>query len=91
MDQAENSQEGNRSDEPSRSAYYEIRVEGQIDSTWSEWFDGLDVTPQKNGETLIAGLIPDQAVLQGILTKVFNLRLPLVSVKRLQPGSSSQE
>jgi hypothetical protein len=88
LDQADNSQEGNRFDRPSRSAYYEIRVEGQIDSSWSEWFDGLDVTLQKNGETLIAGPIPDQAVLQGILTKVFNLRLPLVSVRRIRPGSS---
>jgi hypothetical protein len=88
LDQADNSQEGNRSDRPSQSAYYEIRVEGQLDSSWSEWFDGLGVTPQKNGGTLIAGPIPDQAVLQGILTKVFNLRLPLVSVRRIQPGSS---
>jgi hypothetical protein len=91
LDQANNSQEGNQPASPSRSAYYEIRVEGQVDSSWSEWFDGLDVTLQKNGETLIAGPIPDQAVLQGILTKVFNLRLPLVSVKRIQPKSSSQE
>ena len=88
MDQADNLQEGNRFDKPPPSTYYEIRVEGQLDSSWSEWFDGLTVRPHENGETLIAGLIPDQAMLQGILTKVFNLRLPLVSVRRVQTGSS---
>jgi hypothetical protein len=88
LDQADNSQEGNHSDKPSQPTYYEIHVEGQLDSSWSEWFDGLQVIPQENGETLITGSIPDQAALQGILTKVFNLRLPLVSLRRIQPGSS---
>ena len=88
MDQADDMQEGKRFDKPSPSNYYEIRVEGQLDSNWSEWFDGLNVTPQENGETLIAGPIPDQAALQSILTKVFNLRLPLVSLRRIQPESS---
>ena len=87
MDQAHSSQEGNRSDKPSQPTYYEIRVDGQLDSSWSEWFDGLQVIPQENGETLITGSIPDQAALQGILTKVFNLRLSLVSLRRTQPGS----
>jgi hypothetical protein len=87
LDQSASSQEGNRSDKPSRSTYYEIRVEGQLDSSWSEWFDGLIVTPEENGQTLIAGSVPDQAALQGLLTKVFNLRLPLVSVRRIQPES----
>lgn len=85
MDRADNSQEGNLSHRPSQSTYYEIRVEGQLDSSWSQWFDGLQVVPQENGETLIAGPVPDQALLQGILTKVFNLRLPLVSLKRIRP------
>jgi hypothetical protein len=83
LDQADKSQEGNRSHRPSQSTSYEIRVEGELDSSWSVWFDGLDVTPQENGETLIAGPVPDQAALQGILTKVFNLRLPLISVRRI--------
>ena len=87
MNQADNPQEGNHSDKPSQPTYYEIRVEGQLDSSWSEWFDGLQVIPQENGETLITGSIPDQAALQGILTKVFNLRLSLVSLRRTQPGS----
>lgn len=88
MHQYANSQDGNQSGKPSQSMYYEIRVEGELDRSWSEWFDGLNVTSQEAGETLIAGSITDQAALRGILTKVFNLRLPLISVRRIQPGSS---
>ena len=88
MDQADNTQDGNQRNKPFQSFYYEIRVDGQLDSSWSEWFGGLKIAQQANGETLIAGPIPDQAVLHGILTKVFNLRLPLLSVRRIQPGSS---
>lgn len=91
MDQVNNSLEGNSSHKPYRSTYYEIRVDGQLDSSWSEWFDGLEITPLENGETLIAGRILDQAVLQGILAKIFNLRLPLVSVMRIPRGSSPPE
>jgi hypothetical protein len=69
-----------------RFIYYEIRIQGQLDSHWSDWFDGLEVTPQENGETVIAGSLPDQAALQGILKKVFDLRLPLLSIRRIAPG-----
>lgn len=85
MDQVDDSQRGTRDNKPLQSTYYEIRIEGQLDRSWSEWFEGLEVTSDENGETLIAGLIPDQAALQGILTKVFNLRLPLLSLRRIQP------
>ncbi len=74
-------------DKSSHFLYYEIRVQGQLDSNWSDWFNGLEVTPQESGETLIAGSLPDQAALQGILTKVFNLRLLLLSVKRIDPAA----
>lgn len=68
------------------STYYEIRVRGQLDSSWSDWFnDGLKVTPQENGETLIAGPVPDQAALQGLLMKIFDLRLMLLSLTRVPP------
>jgi hypothetical protein len=88
LKQSAHSQDTNRSGNPSKSTDYEIRVEGELDRNWSEWFEGLDVTSQENGETLIAGPVTDQAALQGILTKVFNLRLPLISVSRIQPGAS---
>jgi hypothetical protein len=83
LDQADNLQEPYHLSKPTQSIIYEVRVQGQLDSNWSDWFNGLDVTPQENGETLIAGPIQDQAALHGILTKVFNLRLPLLSVRRV--------
>jgi hypothetical protein len=82
-----NAQGLHRANRPSQSIYYEIRVQGQLDSHWSDWFNGLDVRPQENGETVIVGPVPDQAILHGILTKIFNLRLLLISVKRIHTGS----
>jgi hypothetical protein len=63
-----------------RAEYYEIRVRGQLDSHWSGWFEGLTLTPLGNGETLIAGPIQDQAALYGILAKIRDLGLHLLSV-----------
>ena len=62
---------------------YEIRVEGQLDAQWSDWFDGLSVTEVGENETLIKGSVADQAALRGILEKIWNLNLVLVSVHRL--------
>lgn len=59
---------------------YEIRVQGQLDNHWSSWFEWLTLTPLENGETLIAGPIRDQAALHGILAKIRDLGLPLLSV-----------
>lgn len=87
MDQTDNAQGLLRTNKPSQSIYYEIRVQGQLDSHWSDWFNGLEVTPQESGETLIAGHLPDQAALQGILTKIFNLHLVLLSVQRMDAGA----
>jgi hypothetical protein len=60
--------------------YYEIRVRSQLDSHWSAGFEGLTLIPLENGETLIAGPIQDQAALHGILTKIRDLDLHLLSV-----------
>jgi hypothetical protein len=60
--------------------YYEIRVRGLLDNHWSGWFDGLTLTRLGNGETLIAGPIQDQAALHGILAKIRDLGLHLLSV-----------
>ena len=62
---------------------YEIRVQGNLDEQWSDWFDGLSVTEAGDGETLIKGEVADQAALRGILEKIWNLNLVLVSVHRL--------
>jgi hypothetical protein len=59
---------------------YEIRVKGHLESRWSEWFDGLEITNLENGEALLSGEIVDQVALHGVLAKVRDLGLPLVAV-----------
>lgn len=66
-------------------ARFAIRVQGHLDARWSAWFDGLSVTTESNGTTLIEGLVPDQAVLFGLLHKMRDIGLPLLSVVRAEP------
>ena len=61
---------------------YRIRVAGHLDPGWADWFAGFAVTPQSNGETLIAGPVRDQAELNGLLNKLFSLNLPVIDVTR---------
>ena len=68
------------------SNVYEICVRGVLDASWSAWFDGLEVTSDQAGQTRIAGPVVDQAALHGLLAKVHDLHLPLVSVRRIDPG-----
>ena len=65
------------------SAVYEIRVMGTLDQTWSDWFDGFTITGQ-NGETLLVGLVADQSALLGLLVKISQLNLLLLTLKRLE-------
>ena len=65
--------------------YYYITVTGHLDGTWSEWFDGLTITNQENGTTVLAGCIVDQTALHGILNKVRDLGLPLVALRSGEP------
>jgi hypothetical protein len=69
---------------PAEPARYEIRVQGVLDDRWSAWFEGLRVTSDQ-GETTIAGPVADQAALHGLLTKIRDLGLPLLSVHRIDP------
>ena len=62
------------------SQYYEIRVKGHLDSSWSDWFDGMMISHKDNGETLLTGTLADQAALHGLLTRVRDLGIPLISV-----------
>jgi hypothetical protein len=64
---------------------YEIRLSGQLDAHWASWFDGLTVSREGDGTTLISGSIVDQAALHGVLQRVRDLGLPLVSVSRVEP------
>ena len=71
-------------DEP---AIYEISVMGQLDPKWSDWFDGLDFVPRANNETLLVGPVADQTALHGLLAKIRDLGLPLLTVKRVDKAS----
>ena len=68
-----------------RTAHYVIRVEGVLDSQWAAWFDGLQVIGEGD-ETVIFGLLADQPALQGLLTKIRDLGLCLISIRRLDTG-----
>ena len=63
---------------------YQIRIQGHLGAEWTDWFEGLSITLQDNGETLLSGPVVDQAALHGLLRKVRDLGLPLLSVIRLQ-------
>ena len=65
---------------------YQIRITGQLGPQWTDWFEGLAITLEANGETLLTGRVVDQAALHGVLKKVRDLGLPLVSVTRVGPG-----
>jgi hypothetical protein len=65
----------------------EIRVKGQIDEHWSEWFEGLTITHTEQGETILLGTVVDQAALYGLLAKLRNLGLPLISVNSVESES----
>ena len=72
--------------EPER---YEIRIKGHLDDKWADWFEGLTITREDNGETLLTGPVVDQAALHGLLRKVRDLGLPLVSVIQVDPKQAN--
>jgi hypothetical protein len=69
----------------SQPTIYQIRIEGHLDGQWTDWFYGLTVALEENGDTLLTGPIADQAALFGLLKKVRDLGMPLVSVNRIEP------
>jgi hypothetical protein len=74
----------NRPTPPPESLVYEIAIQGHLDHDWSEWFDGLCVTQDGSGNTLLRGPIPDQAALRGVVLRVFDLGLVLLCVNRIE-------
>ena len=71
---------------PDESRLYEIRIHGHLDHQWADWFGVLTVNQQENGDTLLIGTVVDQSALHGLLRKVRDLGMPLVSVNRLELG-----
>jgi hypothetical protein len=65
-----------------RQMVYEIEVEGVLDAEWSDWLGGLEITPQAGGNTLLVGPLRDEAALHGLLNKIRDLGLPLLSLER---------
>jgi hypothetical protein len=65
---------------------YQIRVKGHLGKQWTDWFEGMTITLEENGDTLVTGPVVDQAALHGLLRRVRDLGIPLLSVIRLTPG-----
>lgn len=66
---------------------YEIRVEGVLPAGWSSWFEGLEIQPGSHGESILSGPLADQAALHGVLAKIRDMNLKLISVTRSGPSS----
>ena len=67
---------------------YQIRIKGHLGHQWTDWFEGLTITLEENGDTLLTGPVVDQAALHGLLKKVRDLGIPLLSVNRIEPGQA---
>ena len=72
--------------DPDQPVVYQIRIKGHLGPQWTEWFEGMTVTREENGDTLLTGPVVDQAALHGLLKKVRDLGLPLLSVIRVETG-----
>ena len=67
---------------------FEIRLQGQLDSRWASWFDGMTITLTEDGDTVLTGPVTDQAALHGLLKKVRDLGIPLRSISQITPGQA---
>jgi hypothetical protein len=75
----------------SNTQYYVIQLKGHLEARWVKWFDGLSITLEQNGNTLLCGPVADQSALYGILKKVRDLGIPLVSVNPLENVRSNRK
>jgi hypothetical protein len=72
--------------DPGQPQVYQIRIKGHLGREWTDWFEGLTLTTLDNNETLLTGAVVDQAALYGVLKKVRDLGIPLLSVACVKPG-----
>jgi len=80
------SNENNPKTDPAQPIVYQIRIKGHLDPRWTKWFGGLTITLEDNGDTLLTGPVVDQAALHGLLRKVRDLGMQLISVTSVEPG-----
>jgi hypothetical protein len=78
----------NSESDPGQPMIYQIRIKGHLGREWEDWFEGLTITALDNGETLLTGAVVDQAALHGVLRKVRDVGLPLLSVVCVKPGQA---
>lgn len=74
--------------DPSQPVVYQIRIKGHLGAPWTAWFDGLSIMLEENGDTLLAGPVVDQAALHGLLKKVRDLGMPLLSVNYVKSADA---
>jgi hypothetical protein len=67
---------------------YGLRIKGHLDARWANWFEGLTITREENGDTLLTGPVVDQAALHGLLRKVRDIGMPLISVNLVDPDEA---
>jgi hypothetical protein len=84
------SQKRNPKMNPGQPMVYQIRIKGHLGRQWADWFEGLTITLEDNGDTLLTGPVVDQAALHGLLKRVRDLGMPLVSVCPLEHGQADQ-
>jgi hypothetical protein len=79
---------GDQNTNPSQPMVYQIRIKGHLGREWTDWFEGLTIRLEEDGDTLLTGPVIDQAALHGLLKKVRDLGMPLVSVCPVEPGQA---
>jgi len=75
---------------PTPAVVYQIRLKSHLGREWTDWFEGLTITKEDNGDTLLTGPLVDQAALYGLLKKMRDLGTPLLSVNPVEPGQADQ-
>ena len=76
--------------EPGRPMAFQIRIKGHLGDDWTDWFGGMTITLEENGDTLLTGPVPDQAALFGLLRRVRDLGMQLISINRVDTGKQDR-